>query len=132
MGDVKEITGTVADIANIYGTIDNAIMARKNLKETKRQFDARFNEEVRQFGLNYALQDYATRKNISLQQAQQLYNAENLGMAKTALNENMQTSALGRGITATRWDWEKQDRANANKISKATQKGIVMGLFGGK
>lgn len=135
--------GEIADIGNIgmglaekgaslANTIDSIYMRHKNFKENKRQFDAQFNESVRQFGLDYALKDYATRAGISLQKAQQLYNAQNLTMAQTAQTENLKTSALGRDMQSTEFKWAQEDRAKKQGIGKAMQKGLVMGLTGGK
>jgi hypothetical protein len=116
---------------NIADKIDQMVMRHKQAKENKRQFDATFKENVRQFGLNYALQDFATRQGISMQKAQQLYAAENLAMAKSAQSENLKTSALGRAVTGTQFQWAKEDRAKQQAMGKAMQKGLVSGILGG-
>lgn len=124
--------GIAAQGVGIVNAVDSIIMRHKALKESKRQFDQQFNENVRQFGLEFALKDYATRKGVSFQIAQQLYNSEVLGMSKQAQTENLKTSALGRNIQSTQFGWEKEDRKKKQNIGTAMQKGLVMGLLGGK
>jgi hypothetical protein len=118
--------------ATLWQTIDGIMMGHKYFKEGKRQFDTSFNENVRQFGLQNALQDFATRQGISLQKAQQLFQAEQLGLQKQATGENIKTSAQGRGIQATQFQWAKEDRAKQQNFIKALQKGVATGLLGGK
>jgi hypothetical protein len=118
--------------ATLWQTIDGIITGHKQFKENKRQFNTSFNENVRQFGLQYALQDFATRQGISLQKAQQLFQAEQLGLQKQATGENIKTSAQGRGIQATQFQWAKEDRAKQQNFIKALQKGVATGLLGGK
>lgn len=124
-------TGIVSNVANIAGTIDSMIMRHKQFKEQKRQFDKTFNENIRQFGLEFALKDYATRKGISQAEAQQMLNAEQFGLAKQTTAENLKTSALGRNIQATEFQWAKEDRAKKQAYGKALQKGLMMGIMGG-
>lgn len=123
------------DLANqgvrLADTIDQIQMRHKTFKESKRRFDLEFDEDVRRYGIDSALKNYATREGISMAKAKQLYDAENLGLTKQTTAENLRTSAMGRGITATKFAWEKQDRTKRQALGKALQKGIVTGLFGG-
>jgi len=57
---------------SITGWIDRANYNRAQQQE-QANFDKQFDESVRQFGLQYALNDFATRKGLSLQEAQQMY-----------------------------------------------------------
>lgn len=123
--------GMVKSGLDVYNTIDSIIMRHRNANEQRRQFDQTFDENVRQFGLNYALRDFATRQGVSLAKAKQLYEAETLALNKQTTAENLRTSALGRQMSATKFAWEKEDRAKQQKRAKAMQKGIVTGLFGG-
>jgi len=131
VGAAKEITGVVGGIAGIYGTIDNAIMRRKELAQAKSQFDRQFAENARQFGLEFALKDYATRKGIALNTAQTMLNVEQQKNQNAMTSENIKTSALGRGIQQKQFDWQKEDRTKNAAFKKALQKGIVSGILGG-
>jgi hypothetical protein len=106
--------------ASLANTIDSIYMRHESFKENKRQFDQTFNEDVRQFGLRYVLEDFATRQNVSLAKAKQLYDAENLALNKQVTGENVKTSALGRTMQATQFNWAK-DRAKQQRFGKALE-----------
>ena len=126
-----DITGGLGSLASVWNSIDNSIMERKKLAQAKSQFDRQFAENARQFGLEFALKDYATRKGIALNTAQTMLNVEQQKNQNAMTSENIKTSALGRGIQQKQFDWQKEDRTKNAAFKKALQKGIVSGILGG-
>jgi len=126
-----EVLNPLGKAVDIYSKIDEMITSKRTAAESKRRFDQQFQENVRQYGLDFALKDYATRQGISLQKVQMMFNADQQKNQNALTAENLKTSALGRGIQQKQFDWMKEDRAKNTAFKKALQKGLATGMLGG-
>ena len=102
-----------------------------NEAETEQQrFDAQFNEDKRRFGLNYALQQFSMRANMSFQEAQSLYQRQ-AGQVQQGME--YQNFAQGMKEKQAAFGWAKEDRATKKKFNDAFTRGLARGLkTGGK
>lgn len=82
----------------------------KSFNETKRRFDQTFFENVRQYNLDYALKEWATRKGVQLQDAQEVWKRYTEGRIT---DQNIRTSRLAE--QKTRYDFEKEKKRDAKK-----------------
>jgi hypothetical protein len=102
-----------------------------NEAETEQQrFDAQFDEDKRRFGLNYALQQFSMRANMSFQEAQSLYQRQ-AGQVQQGME--YQNFAQGMKEKQAAFGWAKEDRATKKKFNDAFTRGLARGLkTGGK
>lgn len=124
--------GLLGDATGIVTSIGNLVMRYKEAKEAQRRFDKQFDEDVRRYGIEQAMKEYAQRKGMSLEDARAMLQAGQFGLTKQVSGENIKASALGRNIESTKFKWAKEDRAKQQAYAKALQKGLLMGLGGGK
>lgn len=127
-------TVTLSRVINIPLAVRNAKMQRLQYEKQVEQFDRTFEENNRRFGLEFALRDWATRKNISLQEARQKYNMAMgiLGAQQTgaSLRSSLESADQSRMIQEKRFQWMKEDREKAKRANIAFSRGIAKGLLG--
>jgi hypothetical protein len=100
------------------------------VEEETRRFDVQFDEDKRRFGLNYALQQFAMRANMSFQQAQALYQRQ-----AGQVQQGMEYQNFSQGMKEKRkaFQWANEDRATKKKFDNAFTRGLARGLkTGGK
>jgi hypothetical protein len=112
---VNQVIGGVESIGEFFGWDDNSKTQKaqfaQSMKETTRRFDQTFFENVRQFNLEYALKEFATRKGIELQFAQQLWNQWIQG--KTT-DSQLKTESLAR--EKFKFDLDREKELYAKKL----------------
>ena len=128
----KDIGEAAKAPVDIWATIEQTILAKKKQKSSEMQFDKQFEEASRQFGIDFALKDYATRKGLALNDVRSMLDAQQTKTQGALAAENLKTSALGRNIQSQQFEWQAEDRRNKKAIGKALQKGLISGLMGGK
>lgn len=122
IGSAIGVATTVVDTAmNVYSTIQDA----KIKKAQQKLAESTFQEEIRQFGLNSALQRFATTEGISLQQAQQAYNMST--GANTLANEDQ---AANQQNTMNDFSMRSaiQSEESRKRLGNAFAKGAAIGM----
>lgn len=124
----------IGEALSPVSTIVGMIQSRKAREIQQEQFDATFEENKRRFGLEFALREWATRKNMAIDMARQLYNRQynkaQLNLQTQQVGESLKSSAQSRLQQQTEFGWLKEDREKAKKVSNAYNRGILSGLFG--
>ena len=102
---------------SIMGWIDR-IGKRKQERKAQANLDRAFEENVRQFGLNFALNEFATRKGIDMQEAQMMFNQQS---AKAS-----QGMALGmQGLQKRGMSIDLKEKKRKQKIAIAFASGFA-------
>ncbi len=126
---IDALSESLLDIANLY-------LKGKSINQQQEQFDATFSQNEKQFGLNFALKEFATRKGLKLQEAQQLYNqkigSQRIGMERATTRERLKGAGQQRLQTAEQFSWLREDREKKQKQDSFFSKGVLKGLLGGK
>jgi len=126
---IDALTDNLKMIADFY-------LKNKGLNQQQNQFDSTFFQTEEQFGKSFALKEFATRKGLKLQEAQQLYNqqmgSETLRMQRATTREGLKVSGQDRMQKAEQFGWVREDRDKAKKQDKAFSKGVLKGLLGGQ
>lgn len=122
IGSAIGVATKVVDTAmNVYGTIQDA----KIKKAQQKLAESAFQESVRQFGLNAALQRFATTEGISMQQAQQAYNM--ITGVNTLANEDQ---AANQQNTMNDFSMRSsiQSEESRKRLGNAFAKGAAIGM----
>ena len=134
----QAVGGAVSSVSQ-YSPLAHIIgfaQAKKSRKLTKKTFDLTFYENNRRWGMEWALQEWATRKGIALEEAQFLYQQKmgqaGLEMEQAQVGSSLRSEAQARGQAEETMRWAREDRAKASRMGKAYSRGIISGLFGGK
>ena len=151
-GDTASKAATTSKASQVVNTVGSAVgsgsqyspiatlvgfvQARRVRKEGARQFDKSFKENERRWGLEWALQEWATRKGIAADEAAARYNQE-MGRRSMALQgqqvgSQLETEALNRQGAETTMRWAREDREKAAKMNKAYSRGLIGGILGRK
>jgi hypothetical protein len=124
---INNVMSTATGIAQMFG------YQSPSEERAQKQLDKQFNEDVRRYNLNYALQRYATRKGISMQEAQNIYNQSvsgaNLSMNQLQNQSAMKSQAAGRAQDEIQFGWQKLDRDRQMTIARAYARGLAKGLL---
>ncbi len=111
-----------------------SMMAIKDQKQAQANFDKQFEEQKRQFGLTFALKEWATRKNVDMAQARMLYNqklsGQTMRMSKATTRESLKGAAQQRMQAQKQFNWEEQDRDKQQTLGKAYSSGLMKGIGG--
>jgi hypothetical protein len=138
-GAIGGFQGVVSGISDIVNTELN----RQNLEFKKEEFK----EMIRQFGLTHALQQYATKHRITMEEAQQRYNMvmgsadAKMSTALASRTNRMQSQLAASNLTsnamqikAARKKQQTQERASeaylrgiAGAFSSGTESAIARG-----
>lgn len=137
-GGIPGLLGSMGDPLatgwNLLGDIMTWVQNKKTREEQKRQFDATFAENQRQFGLNYALKEFATRKQIDMQEARDMWNealqSGQLALQTASTRSALETAAQQRAQEETKFDWMTESRDKQIAASKAYATGVLQGLSG--
>jgi hypothetical protein len=137
-GGIPGLLGSMGDPLNTgWGMLTNILTWAQNKKtreESKRQFDKSFAENQRQFGLEYALKEFSTRKQLELQEVKDMYDAAvatgGLKLQTAATRQNLETSAQEGMQKEKLFDWATEDREKETQAQKSYAKGIIQGLSG--
>jgi hypothetical protein len=117
-------------------TLVGFIQARRVRKEGARQFDTTFKENKRRWGLEWALQEWATRKGIAMDEAVQRYNQEmgrkSMDLQSRQVGSQLKSEALTRRSVETQMRWALEDREKSEKMGKAYSRGVISGILGRK
>ncbi|MCP3683491.1 MAG: hypothetical protein GY861_12460 [bacterium] len=123
-------------IGNNLQKLGDFYLKNKGLNQNQKQFDALFDQNKEQFGLQFALKEFATRKGLELEETQMLYNQDigrqNLKLNQATTREGIKSSSQQRFQQAEQFNWAREDRDKLAKQDKAFSKGLFKGLLGGK
>jgi len=100
------------------GWIDRA-SARQRGADQQKNLDREFEENIRRWGLDFALREFAARAGITMQMAEQMWNAQ-------SSRENLETSDIQQ--QQARMQIEEANRRK--KLAKAFIKGFGRGMAG--
>ena len=139
-------TSAISEIASYVGgsslseglspisTLVGMIQSRKARELQVEQFGIKFEENKRRFGLEFALREWATRKNMALNVARQLYNQQQgftqMGLRKKEVFEGVRGAAQARLQQEEQFRWLREDREKTKKVAQSYNKGILSGIFG--
>ena len=101
----------------VTGIYDRA-QQRKNAEQQQKNFDRQFDENNRRFGLEFALQEWSTRKGLALTEAQQLYN-----MSQGTRKSQVDLEGSRMQMQANKMNLDEAKRRN--KVAKAFIKGFA-------
>lgn len=135
VGAVGGTASTIGEALSPVNTISSVIGARRARRTQKRQFDATFRALEKWRGLQYALNDYATRKGLSLQEVQQQHQQQmdlrSLDIQEEQSASTLEMDSLNRRQSEEQMRWKREDRSNSQKLGKAYSRGILAGMMGG-
>lgn len=121
--------------ADPAGWLYRNILRRRAERKATRLDTRNFNETVRQYNEQFALKEWATRKGLSMQEAQMIFDQqmgrENLALTKAQIGSSLKSEALSRRVAEQNLSWAKEDREKVKEMSKAFSRGMTMGLLGG-
>lgn len=121
---ITDISGQVSDGMWTAAQLNTDIkMAHREAEARKREFDMTFEENKRQFGLQFALTKWAEENRVTLARAQQLYN-QRMGRAELRMAQR------GQAMEEKKFRWFEQDREKTKEMQRAYSRGIVGGFFG--
>ena len=120
------LVGGAADSAgaSITGWIDR-LARQKQARQAQANLDRAFDENLRRFGLNFALNEFATRKGIALQEAQMLFNQQSSRVSQSA-------ALTAQGLQTRNMTMDLKERKRKQKIAQAFAKGFSKASVGGK
>ena len=128
------IKDPLTDMTNVINTMVGWAQGKKTRRQNAKQFDRTFKENQRRFGLEFALSEWSTRKGLSLQEAQQLYNqsfsTQQLGFQGAQTRESLKGASVSRRGAEDTFKWAREDRAKQEKMAKAYSKGVFSGMAG--
>jgi hypothetical protein len=102
------------------GWVDRAT-ARRTREQEQANLDREFRENMRRWGLDFALREFAARVGITFHLAQQMWNAE-------TTRESLESS----DIQQQRARAELEETYRRRKLARAFIKGFGQGMSGGK
>ena len=109
---------------SVTGMLDR-IRRRKQAELAQANLDRAFDENLRRFGLNFALQEFSTRKGIDMQEAQMMFNQQ---AGKAAQGAALQTQGLQRRAMSM----DLKEKKRKLKIAAAFAGGFAKASVGGK
>lgn len=123
---VHMVISDVMGVGQFFGLDDQSKTQKKqfeaSMKESTRRFDKTFFENIRQFNLEYALKEFATRKGIQLQEVQQIWDRYTQGRT---LDANMRTSRIASDKAQFDLNAEKKAYARKAKFSNQVMKAFT-------
>jgi hypothetical protein len=132
--NLTEGLSPVSGVFNMGLAVINAVGSRRQDRQTQANIDRNFEENVRRWGVEFALQEFAIRKGISLQEAEIAYRRmageRQFASDRMAQSSALATAGMSRAQAGQRFAWEAADRKQQVKMQKAMAKGMIQGLTG--
>jgi hypothetical protein len=129
-----EALSPVTTVFNMAMAASNARQSRARDEQTQANIDRNFEENVRRWGVEFALQEFAIRKGISLQEAEIAYRRmageRQFASDRMAQSSALATAGMSRAQAGQRFAWETADRKKQIQMQKALSKGMIQGLTG--
>lgn len=126
---VSQVQGDLRNNAAFFVNI-------KKMKQEQKNFDQMFNENVRQWGLEYGLKEWATRKGVELEEAKQKFYEDfqkaSFDLDKMVKSEQIQTERLGRRKAEYEFGQQQKTDTNRKELAGRIAKALFSGLTGGK
>jgi hypothetical protein len=124
---VSTATSTLSEALSPITSIFNASQTLQQQEENKRRFDLQFAENMRRYGMDFALKEWQIRKNMTLAEAMDAFNKKT---TMATLKETLQASAQQRRFGEQQQRWLAEDRAKKEKMEKTFTKALFHGMVG--
>lgn len=137
---MDQFSGIVNAVHTIVGDMYSSADWWKKLTQdeplARKQYDEAFFENKRKWNLEYALNEWAQRKRISLEEAKQLFyqrmQEAEFDINKLAQQENILTARENRQQSQYKFAQQKQSDASRRNLGGKIVKALVKGLTAGR